>query len=78
MASLGTEIRAICNAVQARLNGHPGSAADWRTITRQLRSAADKARKVTRLAERMEVPNNPYRNVDTVIAVYSAGNLGDD
>ena len=54
MASLGSDIRAIVNAVQARLNGHPDSAEEWITIARQLRSASDKARKIHKLAERME------------------------
>lgn len=54
MASLGSEIQTLCNAVQARLNGHPDTATEWLTIARQLRTAADKARKIAKLAERME------------------------
>ena len=56
MASLGSDIRAIVNAIQARLNGHPDSAEEWQTIARQLRSASDKARKIHKLGVRMETP----------------------
>lgn len=56
MASLGSEVRAILHAVQARLNGHPSTATEWRITARQLRTASDKARKISHLAARMEAP----------------------
>lgn len=52
--TLGTEIRSLVHVVEARLRGYPDSSGEWTTIARQLRAAADKARKVARLAERME------------------------
>ena len=73
MASLGSDIRHLVNAIQARLNGHPDSAEEWRTIHRQLRAASDKARKVTKLAERMESTTN-YPVRDTNAAHEAFGN----
>jgi hypothetical protein len=55
--STRTEIDALLTVVHARLNGSPTSAAEWTTITRQLRQAADRARKIAKLAARMETPN---------------------
>lgn len=51
--NLGSTVRHNVNAVAARLNGTPDTAAEWQTIARQLRAAADAARKVAKLAERM-------------------------
>lgn len=46
-------VRASVDAVQARLNGSPDTAAEWQTIARQLRRAADAARSVAKLAKAM-------------------------
>lgn len=64
MASLGSEIQSLVTVVQARLNGHPDSAEEWQTIAKQLRSAADKARKVAKLAER--IMENVQRAMDAI------------
>ena len=78
MASLGSEVRSIVMVVQARLNGHPDSADEWRTIHRQLRTASDKARRITRLAERMESPivfpdTTPVQDVQQAIEAFDNG-----
>lgn len=52
--TLGNRVRHNVNAAQARLNGSPDSAAEWAVIARQLRAAADSARKIARIAARME------------------------
>lgn len=69
MASLANEVRALCNVIQARLNGHPDSAAEWQTITRQLRSATDKSRKIAKLAERMEGRPSAHTETNRLIDV---------
>jgi hypothetical protein len=48
-----TTIQANIDAVQARLDGSPDTAAEWQTIARQLRTAADAARKLATLAQAM-------------------------
>lgn len=53
--TLGSTIRHNVAAVQARLNGSPDTAAEWQVIARQLRTAADAARKVARIATIMQV-----------------------
>lgn len=52
--TLGSQVRHNVNAAQAILNGNPDSSTEWRAIVRQLRAAADKARIILKLAERME------------------------
>ena len=52
-STLGAIIRHNVAAVTARLNGSPTTAAEWQTIARQLRLAADKARRIARIAAQM-------------------------
>lgn len=61
----GSTVRHNVNAVALRLNGSPDTANEWQTIARQLRQAADAARKIAILAgamhERAEVDAAYYR-----------------
>lgn len=52
--TLGSQCRNLTNAANARLNGSPATADEWLQISRALRTASDKARKVFALAARME------------------------
>lgn len=53
-STLGSEIRALVAATIERLSCYPNTAEEWNSIARSLRLAADKARKVERLAHTME------------------------
>ena len=54
MSTIGSQVRTLLDAVQARLNGSPDSANEWHTIRMQLQCAAEKAGVIEKLAERME------------------------
>jgi hypothetical protein len=52
--NLGTQLRNLLSAVESTLTSSPMTATEWWAITRGLRTASDKARKIARLADRME------------------------
>ena len=67
--TLGSTVRHNVVAVSARLNGSPDTAEEWQAIARQLRAAADAARKIAKIAGAMGRPD---------LAAIEAANHGDD
>jgi len=61
--TLGSQVRQAVNIAQVVLNGNPDSSKDWQVIARELRNAADKARKIATLAKRMEA--GPLTDINT-------------
>ena len=55
--TLATKIRITIRAVDLAITCHPNTASDWRSISRQLRTAGEQAKKIALLAERMEQSN---------------------
>jgi len=66
-STLGSDVRRLVDALQARLNGTPDTAEEWNIIRRQLRTASDKAAKIVALARRME---QPTADEDTFLAAH--------
>ena len=50
--TLATKIRLTIRAVDLAITCHPHAASDWRSISRQLRTAGEQAKRIALLAER--------------------------